>query len=179
MSFKSEIHKLSFRLRMLAIFIVTIGIWWPHADTSAQETPFAASTYPFASNSMTPPLDAFSSVNSTEIEKSGPIVLSRLFKPASGIGIRRDFHAQHSIQGETFQSSPQDAGAKAYRLFHGKSASGFLLDVDQMNHFSTTPSSANRGSSADQMEHYPVPLVQLKFGGREIPIVLSDGASSR
>jgi len=181
MSLKSEmIHKVSLRLRILAIIIVSTSIWWASADTSAQETPLAASAYSSASNPITRPFGAFSSVNSIEKEESGPIVLSKLFGPASGIGIRRDFHAERAIQDETLQSSPHHAEAKAYSLFHGRSASGFFLDGDRMKHFLTTQSLANQESSRhDEMEHTPLPLAQLKFRGWEIPIVLSDGASSR
>ncbi len=180
MSLKSEIlHRFSLRQRMLAIIIVAISIWWASANTLAQEAALAALACPSASNPIARPVGQFSSVDRIEKEESGPIVLSRLFEPASGIGSRRDFHAERTIRGETLQSSPHHAEPKAYSLLHERSASGFLLYGDQMNHFLATQSLANHEFATHEVEHAPLPLVQLKFGGWEIPVVLSNATVSR
>jgi hypothetical protein len=180
MPLKSGIlDKFSLR-QVLAIIIVSASIWWASADTLAQETaPAGLAHLSSASHPIDRPIGPISSLSLTEKEASGPIVLSRLYAPAPSIDGGRDFHAERTIRGETLLSSLQHPEAKGYSLLHEGSASGFFLYGDQMSHFLATQSLANRESSTHEVKDAPLPLVQLKFGGLEIPIRLADAASSR
>jgi len=125
-----------------------------------------------AANPVSRPVGPVADVNRGLKGESGPLVLSSLFAPTGVRGLT-DFHAEAKIERQIVRSSPDQAGLTAYSLLDDWPALGSLMDGYRMKYFSSTQGLANSEFSSHQVEHYPVPLVQLKFGDWQLPVVLS------
>jgi hypothetical protein len=117
-------------------------------------------------------------VNRAEKRESGPLVLSSLFAPTAGVRGLTDFHAEGRIRRQTIQSSPNKAGATVYGLPDDGPALGSFLYGYRMKYFLSTPGLANSESFTHEVEHYPLPLLQLKIGDWQLPVRLSSAAVS-
>jgi hypothetical protein len=128
-----------------------------------------------ATDSIPGPLGSMASVNRAEEGAVGPVVLSRLFEPPTGVGVIRDFYAEDTIPSEILQSSPDRAGPKIYSLLNDRPPFESFLYGDQMKHLLPKQLLANRELFTPGMDHAPLPLLHLGFGGWQLPIVLSAG----
>jgi hypothetical protein len=131
-----------------------------------------------ATESIPGPLGSMASVNRAKEGGIGPVVLSRLFEPPTGVSVIRDFHAEGTILSEILQSSPDRAGENTYSLLNDRPAFESFLYGDQMKHLLSKQLSANKELFKPEMDHLPLPLVHLRFSGWQIPIVLSAGKGS-
>jgi hypothetical protein len=117
-------------------------------------------------------------VNRAEKRESGPLLLSSLFAPTAGVRGLTDFHAEGTIR-QTIQSSPGEAGATVYRLPDDRPALGSFMYGYRMKYFLSTHGLANSESFTPEVEHYPLPLLQLKVGDWQLPVRLSSTAVSQ
>lgn len=133
---------------------------------------------PSARNTISRPFGPVASVNRAEKDESGPLVLSSPYEPTAGVPGFTEFHAEGTIQCQTIQSSSDQAGAKVYGLPDGRLAPGSFLYGYRMKYFLSKQRSANSESFTHEIEHYPLPLLQLHFGGWQLPVVLSSATGS-
>ena len=131
-----------------------------------------------ATDSIPGPLGSMASVNRAEEGAVGPVVLSRLSGPPTGVGVIGDFQVEGTIPSEILQSSPDRAGANTYSLMDDRPAFESFLYGDQMKHLLSKQLLANEELYTPQMDHAPLPLLHLGFGGWQLPIVLSAGEGS-
>jgi len=131
-----------------------------------------------ATDSIPGPLGSMAPVNRAEEGAVGPVVLSRLFEPPTSVGVIRDFHAEGTIPSGILQSSPDRAGEKIYSLLNDRPAFESFLYGDQIKHLLSKQLLANMELSTSEVDHLPLPLLHLRFGGWQLPIVLSAGKGS-
>jgi hypothetical protein len=133
---------------------------------------------PFAKNTISRTHGPVTYVNRAEKRESGPLVLSGLFAPTAGVRGLTDFPAEGTIRRQTIQSSSNEAGATVYsRLDDGPALGSFLYGY-RMRYFLSTQWLANSESFTNEVEHYPLPLLQLKFSDWQLPVVLSSASAS-
>jgi hypothetical protein len=133
---------------------------------------------PSAKNTVSRTPGPVTYVSRAEKRESGPPALSGLFAPTAGVRGLTDFHAEGTIRRQTIQSSTDEAGATVYSLLDDGPALGSFMYGYRMKYFLSTQVLANSESFTHEVEHYPLPLVQLKFSDWQLPVILSSAAVS-
>ena len=133
---------------------------------------------PSATNRISRPDGPAAPLNRAEKGESGPLVLSSLFEPTTGIHGLLNYHAENTSPRSTIQVSPDYAGLKVNPWPDEGPALELLAHGYPMEFFLSAQELANSESSAPEMEHRPLPFVQLNFDGWQLPVVLSSAAIS-
>ena len=118
---------------------------------------------------------AASASRSEKIE-SGPLVLSSLLQPSTGVPGLADFRTDPR---QTISRSPNPAGAKVYSLLDDGPALGSFLYGYQANYLPSKLRLANNESVTHEVVQAPRPLFELNFGSWRLPVMLSGAAVSR
>jgi hypothetical protein len=128
----------------------------------------------FARNTTAPPVGPVVYANRAEKGEPGPLVLSSLFAPTAGVHGLTNLQAEGTIGRQAVRGSPGEARVKGYSLLDDWPALGSFTYGYRMKQFLSTQGLASSESFTHEAEHYPVPLLQLKFGDWQLPVVLSN-----
>ena len=117
------------------------------------------------------------SASRSEKIQSGPLVLSSLLQPNTGVRGLADFRTDPR---QTISRSPNPAGAKVYSLLDDGPALGSFLYGYQTSYLPSKQRLANSESFTHEVvQQAPRPLFELEFGGWRLPVMVSGAAVSR